>query len=152
MLRRLVEEETLNLYFRFTPEAWGQGYARELGQAAIHCTFNLLGFDVVHAVVREQNAPSRSVLEKLGLSKIGEIPASSQAGLRLRHRLAKGAKPPNQGQKAMGPPCVCPERGREAACCYFQSQLSDLLRVHTCTSRITTTALNGLAEASCKIQ
>jgi len=63
----------LNLYFRFSPEAWGQGYANEMGQAALHVAFNELHAPQVTGLVRPDNLPSRRALERLGLTPEGEL-------------------------------------------------------------------------------
>ncbi|MBI9050095.1 MAG: GNAT family N-acetyltransferase [Anaerolineaceae bacterium] len=73
VLKKIAASEVLNLYFRFSPAAWGKGYATELGQAAIHSAFHVLDFAEVHALVRPDNLPSCAVLKRLGLQQIGEI-------------------------------------------------------------------------------
>lgn len=89
MLKTVVDEEALNLYFRFTPRAWGQGYATELGEAAIHSAFNLLGFDEVRATVLERNLPSRAAVGRLGLVQTRAVPGLSPMGPNLVFSLRK---------------------------------------------------------------
>jgi RimJ/RimL family protein N-acetyltransferase len=49
-------------------DAWGEGYATEAGQAAIDWAFSSLGLDRVAAVIDLENARSRAVAIRLGMS------------------------------------------------------------------------------------
>jgi RimJ/RimL family protein N-acetyltransferase len=62
----------LNLYFRFAPTAWGKGFASEMAKAALSLAFTVLGEAEVLAKVRTDNQPSRRVLERIGMSIVGE--------------------------------------------------------------------------------
>ncbi len=53
--RQINGKERFNLRFRLAREAWGKGYAQELGQASFHAAFHLLDADAVHAIVRPDN-------------------------------------------------------------------------------------------------
>ena len=57
-----------NLYFRFRPEAWGQGYAGEMVSAALEHTFNTMGQGRVFGITRPNNTASRKTLERAGFS------------------------------------------------------------------------------------
>jgi len=73
MHSRFGERSGLNLYFRFAVEAWGQGYASEMADAALHLAFRMLGKEQVIGLVRPDNLPSRRALERLGLTRDGEL-------------------------------------------------------------------------------
>ncbi|AZD35576.1 Protein export cytoplasm protein SecA ATPase RNA helicase [Pseudomonas chlororaphis subsp. aurantiaca] len=73
MHSRFGERTGLNLYFRFAVEAWGQGYASEMAGAALHLAFRVLGKEQVIGLVRPDNLPSRRALERLGLTRDGEL-------------------------------------------------------------------------------
>ena len=62
----------LNLYFRFAPDAWGKGLATEIATEALSFAFTVLGESEVLAKVRANNLPSRRVLERIGMSIVGE--------------------------------------------------------------------------------
>jgi ribosomal-protein-alanine N-acetyltransferase len=55
------------------PAFWGQGYATELGAAAVELAFGPLGLDSVVAYTLPDNLPSRRVMEKLGFSYEREV-------------------------------------------------------------------------------
>lgn len=63
----------LNLYFRFAVDAWGRGYANEMGRAALQLAFEELHQPQVIGLVRADNLPSRRALERLGLTRDGEL-------------------------------------------------------------------------------
>ena len=71
--RELEGERRLNLYFRFAPAAWGQGYASELGRAALQMAWAELGQPAVYATTRPDNLASIRTLERLGLKCRGEL-------------------------------------------------------------------------------
>jgi RimJ/RimL family protein N-acetyltransferase len=55
------------------PAYWGQGYATELGAAAVELAFGPLGLDSVVAYTLPHNLASRRVMDKLGFSYEREI-------------------------------------------------------------------------------
>ena len=60
----------LNLGYRLAVEAWGQGYATELAQAALELGFKELALPHLFALVRPEHQASIRVLEKAGLRRI----------------------------------------------------------------------------------
>ncbi len=71
--RNYGEDVRLNLGFRFAAEAWGHGYATELGRASFRVAFNELGQPAVFGLVRPDNLASIHVLEKLGMTREGVL-------------------------------------------------------------------------------
>ena len=69
-IRAIAAIERLNLYFRFAPKAWGQGFATELGRFALEQGAALSEFGKVFALVRPDNGPSIKVIERLGLQQV----------------------------------------------------------------------------------
>lgn len=67
MRKQIADFTGLNLYFRFATHAWGTGYASEMGKAALHAAFTVLGEAAVYGLVRPANLPSRRTLERLGM-------------------------------------------------------------------------------------
>jgi RimJ/RimL family protein N-acetyltransferase len=61
------EREVLNLYYRLSPSAWGQGYATELAQAAVSLARTYLPQWPVVARTRAENTPSMRTAERAGL-------------------------------------------------------------------------------------
>lgn len=73
----------LEVGYAFARPAWGQGYATEVGEALLAEAFTTLRADEVVAHVREENAASRRVLEKLGFRPAGTATAWGSEQLRL---------------------------------------------------------------------
>jgi [ribosomal protein S5]-alanine N-acetyltransferase len=68
-VRHLVwrDRDVLNLYYRFTPSSWGQGYATELAQAAVALARKHLSQWPVIARTRTENIASIRTAERAGL-------------------------------------------------------------------------------------
>lgn len=66
-----LTERRINLGYRFAVEAWGQGYATELGRDALMLAFDTLGLPAVFGLVRPDHAASIRVLEKIGMQPFG---------------------------------------------------------------------------------
>lgn len=61
------ERDMLNLYYRFTPATWGQGYATELARTAVTLARKYLPQWPVVARTRVNNIPSIRTAERAGL-------------------------------------------------------------------------------------
>jgi RimJ/RimL family protein N-acetyltransferase len=75
-------EARVNVGYRFAPEAWGKGFATELGHAALEYAFLTLGIDRVWALVRPDHQASIKVLEKIGMHRTGtldDVPGEAQS-------------------------------------------------------------------------
>ncbi|MFV1944075.1 GNAT family N-acetyltransferase [Pseudomonas luteola] len=69
----------LNVGYRFASEAWGKGYATEMGKYALSVAFSTPGVERIWAVVRPANLASINVLEKIGMQRCGvldDVPGS----------------------------------------------------------------------------
>ena len=63
------ERDVLNLYYRFTPGAWGRGYATELARTAVTLSRKHLSQWPVVARTRQGNIASIRTAERAGLSR-----------------------------------------------------------------------------------
>jgi RimJ/RimL family protein N-acetyltransferase len=66
--------------WRFTPSAWGQGYATEGATAALDDAFGTLGLDRVCSVPQADNPPSARVAERLGMSLVRQVTIPAKPG------------------------------------------------------------------------
>jgi ribosomal-protein-alanine N-acetyltransferase len=66
----LGRQERINLGYRFSKQAWGQGIATEFAETAVHAGFRTLHLQEILATVQENHMASRRVLEKAGLQQI----------------------------------------------------------------------------------
>jgi len=66
-------ESRLNIGYRFASDAWGKGYATELGRFALQTAFAQAGIERVWAVVRPDHLASIRVLEKIGMHRSGTL-------------------------------------------------------------------------------
>jgi RimJ/RimL family protein N-acetyltransferase len=82
----------LNLYFRFRPEAWGQGLAIEMAQTAVALARQHLPQEPIYGIARASNLSSRRVLERLGMRLIEENrPERDGGGPSVRYVLRPGS-------------------------------------------------------------
>ncbi|MEN4748503.1 GNAT family N-acetyltransferase [Pseudomonas sp. Ps21-P2] len=65
--------QRVNLGYRFAVESWGQGFATEMGRAALDFGFSSLKLEEVYGYVRPTHAASIRVLEKIGMHRCGEL-------------------------------------------------------------------------------
>ena len=83
----------VNLGFRFAFEAWGRGYATEIGLGALEAAFDVLALPEVRALARPANLASQRVLRKIGMTEIGtldDVPGEAPSRLYRAVSLAGG--------------------------------------------------------------
>lgn len=66
-----LTQRRINLGYRFAEQAWGQGYATEVGRDALKLAFETLALPEVFGLVRPDHAASIRVLEELGMQPFG---------------------------------------------------------------------------------
>lgn len=81
----LPDEDFINLYYRFRPSAWGNGYATELGRAALALAAKSAPGAPVVALIRPRNEPSIRVAQRLGMRYEGDV--QRQLGIYLKYSL-----------------------------------------------------------------
>ena len=59
--------DTVEIGWRFHPEAWGQGYATEAARAALAHGFGVLGLPEIIAFTARTNLASQSVMRRIGM-------------------------------------------------------------------------------------
>jgi len=88
-LYHYLDDERLNLGYRFDTAAWGKGYATELGTAALAFAFADLNAEQVFALVRPAHSASIGVLEKIGMQRfdvLDDVPGQPQSLVYLARR------------------------------------------------------------------
>ncbi|MEU6122913.1 GNAT family N-acetyltransferase [Streptomyces sp. NPDC047123] len=76
------------IIYGLTRESWGLGLGTELAQLLTTYGHETLGLDEVHATVDAENAPSLSVLKRLGYTQTREVPEENgRITLQLTSRL-----------------------------------------------------------------
>jgi ribosomal-protein-alanine N-acetyltransferase len=73
MFKDIGDRLRANLYFRFRPAAWGQGYATEMARAGRQLALEELALDEIVATVRPANEPSIRALERLGMTYVEDV-------------------------------------------------------------------------------
>lgn len=68
----------LDLGWRLHPGVWGRGYATEAARGAVERAFGDLGIEELAATTLPDNARSRAVMERLGMTYAGDV---THAGL-----------------------------------------------------------------------
>jgi len=73
-LQFLPETDEIEVAYLLAPAYWGQGLATEAAKASLRYGFEELGLENVVAIVHPENAASRRVIEKLGMSFVDQTP------------------------------------------------------------------------------
>lgn len=63
----------VDIGWRLKTSAWGNGYATEGAKRCLDYAFNTLQYDAVIATCTAQNNKSERVMQKIGMTKIGEF-------------------------------------------------------------------------------
>jgi RimJ/RimL family protein N-acetyltransferase len=64
-------DDTVELIYALGKEYWGQGYAKEAARAALRYGFETIKLDRIIALAMPENAASRYVMEKIGMTYEG---------------------------------------------------------------------------------
>ena len=65
--------ERVEVGWALRQEAWGRGYATEIGRAGLDLAFSLVGVEEVVSFTEVHNARSRAVMERLGMRYAPQI-------------------------------------------------------------------------------
>ena len=71
-LQYLPETDEVELGYLLSKSFWGQGLATEAARASVQFGFETLGLERIVAIVHVENAASRRVIEKLGMSFVDQ--------------------------------------------------------------------------------
>lgn len=72
-LNIIIDDRKANLGYWIGEAFWGNGIASESVKLVINYAFSVLRLEEVYAYVYSQNKPSMRVLEKNGMTKVGEV-------------------------------------------------------------------------------
>ena len=88
-IRDFSGQQLPNLWYRFNPMAWGNGYATEFSKAVVEHVVAAVGLKEIHALVKPDHTSSIRVLEKIGMTLNGltPIPESNESSLRYLLKL-----------------------------------------------------------------
>lgn len=84
-IHRAAEESKLaHLGWAVSPDFQGQGYATEAARALIHFGFQKLKLALIYATCDVRNGPSKRVMEKLSMRRVGLIQGTKEVKGRVR--------------------------------------------------------------------
>jgi RimJ/RimL family protein N-acetyltransferase len=69
----IVHANWVEVGWALRPQFWGHGYATEIGRASLAYSFDFLGMRAVVSCTDDDNARSRAVMERLGLTHVGTL-------------------------------------------------------------------------------
>ena len=74
----LKDERIPEIEWQIGPEHWGKGYATEIGRAMLSYGFQEAGFPAIMGVALSHHAPSRRVMEKIGMTYLSDKEVDGQ--------------------------------------------------------------------------
>ncbi|OJH41889.1 GNAT family N-acetyltransferase [Cystobacter ferrugineus] len=90
-LGRIDDGEEVELWYGLAPEHWGRGLATEAAEAMLRFGFEQLGMEELWAGADLDNAASFRVMERLGMTRVGERLVGPRHVRALYYRLTRGA-------------------------------------------------------------
>jgi len=84
-IRPTTDHDYLNLGYRFRPSAWGNGYATEVGLAAVDLAARVAPGLPVVALIQPANTASIRVAERIGLRLDNAAGLDEQGFARYTH-------------------------------------------------------------------
>src|SRR5688572_23640227 len=93
-LTPLEKHPHTQLLYGLAKAHWGHGYGHEAAAAMMHYAFQRMRMDELVAVVNPENAPSRKVIEKLGMTLLDQIEWPRQGTVELFAMTREQYKPP----------------------------------------------------------
>ena len=88
-IQMLEDGPDVEIGWRMAPDRRGRGYATEAARTALDAGFGTIGLDRIVAVTHPDNAASRRVMEKLGMTLVG--PGHHYGGETVLYELARGS-------------------------------------------------------------
>ncbi len=98
-LRHLVGGPEVEVLYGVSPPEWGRGIATEMARAMLRYGFERAGLARVLGIADAENAASRRVLEKVGMTFEGYVVKGNHEEARYMNRAAdfRRADPPSRG-------------------------------------------------------
>lgn len=78
------EDETVELNYRYPIHRRGQGFALEAARAVLEYGFAELGLREIYANVAVENLASKKILERIGMTKVGDVVYAGISGERWK--------------------------------------------------------------------
>jgi ribosomal-protein-alanine N-acetyltransferase len=88
-LGRIDEGEDVELWYGLSPEHWGHGLATEAAEAMLRFGFEQVGLKEIWAGADLPNAASFRVMERLGMTRVGERVVGPRQVRALYYRLTR---------------------------------------------------------------
>ena len=82
-----VTSPCVEVGWRLAAAYWGRGYAPEAARAAVVFGFDELGLDEIVSFAYVGNAKSRRVMDKIGMSEVGEFDHPNLPGHRIQRHV-----------------------------------------------------------------
>ena len=90
-LGRIDDGEEVELWYALSPEHWGRGLATEAAEAMLRLGFEQLGLKEIWAGADLGNEASFRVMERLGMTRVGERLVGPRRVRALYYRLMRGS-------------------------------------------------------------
>ncbi|WNJ19844.1 GNAT family N-acetyltransferase [Pontibacter sp. G13] len=90
-LSALSDSQAAETVLLILPDAWGKGYATEVGMVLVEYAFSMPGIDSVVSFADPQHPASRRVSEKLGMAEIGLVDHKEYPHQVVKYELTKEA-------------------------------------------------------------